>query len=207
MNWSNQCEVSAPLPAANDLPAHPIVDRSLDSTIGADAFDLTSPGPDSEDSHGVIGPYRLLEKIGEGGMGDVFVAEQREPVERLVALKIVKAGMDSREMLKRFDAERQALAVLDHPNIAHIFDAGTSPSGRPYFVMELVEGDPVTDFCDNQGLTTRERLELMVKVCDAIQVNTTRAVIQNAFIYKPAIPNKNIFKSIFYNFCNSFCFI
>jgi WD40 repeat protein/serine/threonine protein kinase len=117
----------------------------------------------------VIGPYKLLEQIGEGGFGLVFVAEQQHPVRRKVALKVIKPGMDSRDVIARFEAERQALALMDHPNIAHVFDAGTTDNGRPYFVMELVKGVPVVDYCDQQRLTARERLELFVSVCQAVQ--------------------------------------
>src|SRR5262245_40902280 len=106
----------------------------------------------------MIGPYRLMETIGEGGFGLVFVAEQQQPVRRRVALKIIKPGMDTRDMIARFEAERQALALMDHPNIAKVFDAGTTDSGRPYFVMELVKGIPVIEYCDQQQLTARERL-------------------------------------------------
>ena len=103
----------------------------------------------------IIGRYKLLEEIGEGGMGVVYMAEQREPVRRKVALKIIKPGMDTREVIARFEAERQALAMMDHPNIAKVFDAGETESGRPYFVMELVHGIPITDYCDQNNLTTR----------------------------------------------------
>jgi serine/threonine protein kinase/WD40 repeat protein len=117
----------------------------------------------------VIGPYRLMEVIGEGGFGLVFVAEQQYPVRRKVALKIIKPGMDTREVVARFEAERQALALMDHPNIARVLDAGSTDSGRPYFVMELVKGIPITEYCDQQQLTPRERLELFVSVCQAVQ--------------------------------------
>jgi WD40 repeat protein/serine/threonine protein kinase len=117
----------------------------------------------------VIGPYKLLELIGEGGMGAVWMAEQREPVQRKVALKIIKAGMDSREVIARFEAERQALALMDHPSIARVFDGGTTDSGRPYFVMELVKGTPITQYCDEHRLTPRQRLGLFVPVCQALQ--------------------------------------
>ena len=103
----------------------------------------------------VIGPYKLLQPIGEGGMGTVYMAEQTAPVRRLVALKVIKAGMDSRQVLARFEAERQALALMDHPNIAKVLDAGTTDAGRPYFVMELVKGVPITRFCDEHRLSTR----------------------------------------------------
>ena len=110
-----------------------------------------------------------MEQIGEGGFGLVFVAEQQQPVRRKVALKIIKPGMDTRDVIARFEAERQALALMDHPNIAQVFDAGTTESGRPYFVMELVRGIPIVDYCDQQQLTARERLELFLSVCQAVQ--------------------------------------
>src|SRR5947208_2882787 len=113
--------------------------------------------------------YKLLEQIGEGGCGIVYVAEQEEPVRRRVALKVIKLGMDTKQVIARFDAERQALALMDHPNIAKVLDAGATESGRPYFVMELVHGIKITDFCDQNNLSTRERLELFVRVCSAVQ--------------------------------------
>ena len=125
----------------------------------------------------VIGPYKLLQKIGGGGMGTVFMAEQEEPVRRMVALKIIKPGMDSREVIARFEAERQALALMDHPNIAKILDAGTTASGRPYFVMELVKGVPITQFSDEHQLTPRERLALFVPVCQAVQHAHQKGII------------------------------
>ena len=117
----------------------------------------------------VIGPYKLLEQIGEGGFGLVFLAEQTQPVRRRVAVKILKPGMDTRQVVARFEAERQALALMDHPNIAKVLDAGETGSGRPHFVMELVKGVSITDYCDQNRLTTRERLELFVHVCQAVQ--------------------------------------
>ena len=117
----------------------------------------------------VIGPYKLLQQIGEGGMGVVWMAEQTQPVQRKVALKVIKPGMDSRQVIARFEAERQALAMMDHVNIARVLDAGTTESGLPYFVMELVHGVPITQYCDDIHLTPRERLELFVPVCQAIQ--------------------------------------
>ena len=117
----------------------------------------------------VIGPYKLLEQIGEGGMGTVYMARQTEPVRRLVALKIIKPGMDSRQVIARFEAERQALALMEHPHIAHVFDGGTTTSGRPYFVMELVKGVPLTKYCDEHRLTPKDRLALFIPVCQAIQ--------------------------------------
>ncbi|HMO15527.1 MAG TPA: protein kinase [Pirellulaceae bacterium] len=124
-----------------------------------------------------IGPYRLLEKIGEGGFGDVFVAEQIEPVERKVAIKIIKPGMDSREVVARFAAERQALAMMDHPNIARVFDAGTTPRGLPYFVMELVRGMNIVKYCDTAKLPIEKRLSLFVDTCKAIQHAHQKGII------------------------------
>ena len=121
-----------------------------------------------------VGPYKILQPLGEGGMGTVFLAEQGEPVRRRVALKHIKPGMDSAQVIARFAAERQALAILDHPNIAKVFDAGATESGRPYFVMELVKGMPITEYCDRNKLTPRQRLELFIPVCRAIQHATRR---------------------------------
>jgi tetratricopeptide (TPR) repeat protein len=124
-----------------------------------------------------IGRYQLLQQIGEGGFGVVFMAEQQEPVKRKVALKIIKAGMDTREIIARFEAERQALALMDHPNIAQVLDGGAATNGRPYFVMELVRGIPITQYCDKANLSTHERLELFIKVCRAIQHAHQKGVI------------------------------
>ena len=112
-----------------------------------------------------IGRYRLLQPIGEGGMGSVWMAEQEEPVRRRVALKVIKLGMDTKEVIARFEAERQALALMDHPNIAKVLDGGATETGRPYFVMELVRGTRITEFCDQNRLPTRERLDLFIQVC------------------------------------------
>jgi serine/threonine protein kinase/tetratricopeptide (TPR) repeat protein len=125
----------------------------------------------------VIGPYKLLQPIGEGGMGIVFMAEQSEPVRRKVALKIIKPGMDSRQVVARFEAERQALALMDHPNIARVHDAGTTEDGRPYFVMELVRGVPITRYSDQRRLTVRQRLELFIPVCQAVQHAHQKGII------------------------------
>ncbi len=124
-----------------------------------------------------IGPYKLLQRIGEGGMGAVYMAEQEKPVRRRVALKIIKPGMDSEQVVARFEAERQALAMMDHPSIARVFDAGTTETGRPFFVMELVKGIPITEYCDQARLSTRERLELFVAVCQAIQHAHQKGII------------------------------
>jgi serine/threonine protein kinase/WD40 repeat protein len=133
--------------------------------------------PTDERPGTILGPYKLLHEIGEGGMGTVWMAEQTKPVKRRVALKVIKPGMDSRQVLARFEAERQALALMDHPNIAKVLDAGATENSRPYFVMELVKGQPVTEFCDKNLLTTQERLDLFVSVCNAIQHAHQKGVI------------------------------
>ena len=134
-------------------------------------------GPPDERPGTVIGPYKLLEQIGEGGFGVVFMAEQTQPVRRKVALKVLKPGMDTRQVVARFEAERQALAIMDHPNIAKVFDGGATGSGRPYFVMELVKGVPITEYCDQNHLTPRQRLELFVPVCQAVQHAHQKGII------------------------------
>ena len=126
----------------------------------------------------VIGRYKLLEPIGEGGYGVVFMAEQTSPVVRKVALKIIKSGMDTRQVIARFEAERQALALMDHPNIAKVFDAGTTDTGRPYFVMELVKGVPITKYCDAHHLEPRQRLELFMQVCQAVHLSQCSCQLQ-----------------------------
>jgi serine/threonine protein kinase/Flp pilus assembly protein TadD len=133
--------------------------------------------PISERPGTVIGPYKLLEQIGEGGFGVVFMAEQQQPLRRKVALKVLKPGMDTRQVVARFEAERQALALMDHPHIAHVFDGGATASGRPYFVMELVRGIPITAFCDQNHLGVRERLGLFVSVCQAVQHAHQKGII------------------------------
>ncbi|MHC4629360.1 MAG: serine/threonine protein kinase, partial [Planctomycetota bacterium] len=125
----------------------------------------------------VIGRYKLLEKIGEGGFGAVWAAAQKKPVRRRVALKIIKLGMDTREVIARFEAERQALAMMDHPNIAKVLDAGSTNTGRPYFVMELVRGIPITEYCDQAKLSVQHRLGLFIKVCNAVQHAHQKGVI------------------------------
>src|SRR5262245_49833557 len=125
----------------------------------------------------VIGPYTLREQIGECGMGVVYVAEQNQPVRRKVALKVIKPGMDTKQVIARFEAERQALAMMDHPNIARVFDGGVTESGRPYLVMELVRGIPITDYCDREQLSIPERLELFVLVCRAVQHAHQKGII------------------------------
>jgi eukaryotic-like serine/threonine-protein kinase len=165
-------------------------------------IDATIDRPIAEAPGTVIGPYKLLQQIGEGGMGVVFMAEQTEPIQRTVALKIIKPGMDSRQVIARFDAERQAVAMMDHPNIARVLDAGTTDSpplppgegrgegaltsdlrsltsaaGRPYFVMDLVKGVPITEYCDQQHLAVRQRLELFSAVCQAVQHAHQKGII------------------------------
>ena len=133
--------------------------------------------PISERPGSVVGPYKLLQKLGEGGMGAVYMAEQEKPVRRMVALKIIKPGMDSRQVIARFEAERQALAMMDHHHIAKVLDAGTTDTGRPYFAMELVKGVPITEYCDKNKLTPRERLEMFIPVCQAIQHAHQKGII------------------------------
>ena len=143
----------------------------------APAVNATLPLPLTEQSGDRIGRYKLLEQIGEGGFGVVWMAEQEEPVRRRVALKIIKLGMDTKEVVARFEAERQALAMMDHLNIARVFDGGATDTGRPYFVMELVKGIPITDYCDVNKLATRERLALFMQVCQAVQHAHQKGVI------------------------------
>src|ERR1700719_3795628 len=141
---------------------------------GAELTQAMSP---EETAGTVIGRYHLRQKIGEGGMGEVWLAEQKEPVRRRVAIKLIKAGMDTREVVARFESERQALALMDHPSIAKVFDAGSTPQGAPYFVMEYVAGVPITTYCDNHRLSTRDRLELFVHVCEGVQHAHQKAII------------------------------
>jgi serine/threonine protein kinase/tetratricopeptide (TPR) repeat protein len=150
--------------------------RFLETPAVGPAIDF-GEGPAPEGSCAIIGPYKLLEPIGEGGMGVVYMAEQTHPVRRKVALKIIKPGMDTRQVIARFEAERQALALMDHPNIARVLDAGATESGRPYFVMELVRGVPITDYCDRSKLPVPERLNLFVQVCQAVQHAHQRGII------------------------------
>jgi serine/threonine protein kinase/tetratricopeptide (TPR) repeat protein len=152
-------------PAASGAPAD-----SPTQTLRSEVKDISAGAL-------IGGKYRLLEELGSGGMGVVYLAEQVEPVRRRVALKIIKLGMDTRQVVARFETERQALAVMDHPNIAKVFDAGATETGRPYFVMELARGIPITDYCDKHKLSTRERLELFVAVCQAVQHAHQKGVI------------------------------
>jgi tetratricopeptide (TPR) repeat protein len=139
--------------------------------------ETVTQAPATEQPGTVIGPYKLIEQIGEGGMGTVWMAQQTEPVKRLVAVKLIKAGMDSKTVIARFEAERQALALMDHPNIARVLDGGTTGASRPYFVMDLVKGVPITKYCDEHRLTPRQRLELFVPVCQAVQHAHQKGII------------------------------
>jgi serine/threonine protein kinase/tetratricopeptide (TPR) repeat protein len=168
-----------------DLEVRRRVERLLRAVSEAGSF-LETPAQDpsptvdqpiAETPGTQIGPYKLLEQIGEGGMGSVWMAQQSEPVRRLVAVKLIKAGMDSRQVIARFEAERQALALMDHANIARVLDAGTTSPGRPYFVMDLVKGVPITKYCDEHHLTPRQRLELFIPVCQAIQHAHQKGII------------------------------
>jgi serine/threonine protein kinase/Tfp pilus assembly protein PilF len=157
------------------LETHAGAGKSLDGP--GMAYAPTVDQPITEKPGTQIGPYKLLQEIGEGGMGVVYMADQTAPVERRVALKIIKPGMDTRQVIARFEAERQALAMMDHPNIAKVLDGGTTESGRPYFVMELVTGIPISKFCDQRHLTPRERLDLFIPVCQAVQHAHQKGVI------------------------------
>jgi serine/threonine protein kinase len=144
------------------------------SDAAADVFGSDLP---FEEVGASIGPYKLLEQIGEGGMGVVYMAAQQTPVKRKVAIKVIKPGMDTKQVIARFEAERPALALMDHPNIARVVDAGATESGRPYFVMELVRGIPLTDYCQREALGLEQRLALFVDVCHAVQHAHLRGII------------------------------
>ncbi len=172
------------LACQNDPALRKRIERLLAQHDHAGAFLEVSPQAMGENFEAlaerpgsVVGSCKILERIGEGGFGNVFLAEQMQPVRRKVALKILKPGMDSHQVVARFEMERQALALMDHPNIAKVFDGGTTPCGRPYFVMELIRGMPITDFCDQYHLTPRQRLELFVTVCQAIQHAHQKGII------------------------------
>jgi serine/threonine protein kinase/tetratricopeptide (TPR) repeat protein len=168
------------------LDAHLVAGRFLDgasppntpgSSAGRGAFPADGEPGQTESAGDHIGRYKLLQRIGEGGFGEVWMAEQTEPVVRRVALKVIKAGMDTRQVIARFEAERQALAMMDHPGIALVLDAGATQRGRPFFVMELVRGDPVTQYCDGQRLSVRHRLELFRDICYAVQHAHQKGII------------------------------
>src|SRR5204862_4355850 len=160
------------------LAAHAQTEGALaEAPPGAATMKLEFTDPPDETVGQKIGRYKILEKVGEGGCGVVYVAEQTEPVRRRVALKVIKPGMDTRQVVARFEAERQALAMMDHPNIAKVLDAGTTENGRPYFVMELVRGIRITDYCDQNHLDTNQRLELFIQVCHAVQHAHQKGII------------------------------
>ena len=174
----------------NLLAAHATADKFFDNQESALSwfendvqFTASTPRlkeetlPGGEQPGACIGHYKLVQKIGEGGCGIVYMAEQEEPVRRQVALKVIKLGMDTKSVIARFAAERQALASMEHPNIAHVFDAGATVTGRPYFVMELVRGTKITEFCDQNHLDTRQRLDLFLQICQAIQHAHQKGII------------------------------
>lgn len=159
--------------------------RDPDATVNSSAAFGISPLSGAINTKPIsIGPYRLSRRLGEGGMGQVWLAEQTEPVRRTVALKLIRVGMYDDSMLRRFQSERQSLAIMDHPSIAKVFDAGATPDGQPYFVMEYVPGVPITNYCDQKRLKIRDRLELMVKVCEGVQHAHQKAIIHRDL--KPA---------------------
>lgn len=153
-----------------------LLDRAAPA-LSAAGFAPTVSKVDREQPGSVIGPYRIREQIGEGGMGVVYVAEQEKPLRRKVALKVIKPGMDSKSVLARFDAERNALALMNHPNIAKVLDAGTTDLGHPFFVMELIQGTPITEYCDHEKLSIAQRLELFTQICNAVQHAHQKGVI------------------------------
>ena len=183
----NTTEAERPALLDRECAGNPALRDRIEARLAADAtnafrvgslpstVDHTSP----TDLEGTVlaGKYKLLEPIGEGGMGTVWLAQQSEPVKRRVAVKLIKRGMDSRQVIARFEAERQALAMMDHPNIAKVFDGGLTVDGRPFFVMELVKGKPITEFCDHRKLSPQQRLELFVPVCQAIQHAHQKGII------------------------------
>jgi serine/threonine protein kinase/WD40 repeat protein len=164
-------------PIQPPAPGDPVGSRAGASSDEEATLTRVGEAKVAEEYGSTIGRYKLLEKLGEGGFGSVWAAEQREPVRRRVALKIIKLGMDTRQVVARFEAERQALALMEHPNIAKVLDAGATDTGRPYFVMELVKGVPITRYCDEETLTTKERLDLFIKVCQAIQHAHQKGII------------------------------
>jgi len=182
------------------LAAHAKEGRFLLDSPPPGLGDTRCQSPIAEQPGTQVGRYRLLQWIGEGGFGAVYMAEQEEPVRRKVALKIIKLGMDTKQVIARFEAERQALAMMDHPHIAKVLDAGSTETGRPYFVMELVRGDPITEYCDGNRLTTKERLKLVVDVCHAVQHAHQKGIIHRDIkptnVMVTAIDNKPVPKVI-----------
>ncbi|MGH7176641.1 MAG: serine/threonine protein kinase, partial [Tepidisphaeraceae bacterium] len=160
-----------------DSTQNPLVPASGMSGVYVDDTSISTSTPSSDQLPRFIGPYRILQALGQGGMGEVYKAEQRQPIRRFVALKLIKLGMDTKEVIARFETERQALALMNHPNVARVFDGGVSESGRPYFVMEFVHGEPITDFCDRHNLTVQQRLELFIQACEAVQHAHQKAIL------------------------------
>lgn len=171
-NYCAQCLLGLGLAKASKDP-----DPEADQPANAETRSTSRDAPILEKPGDRIGHYRLLEEIGHGGCGVVYMAEQEEPVRRRVALKVIKLGMDTKQVVARFEAERQALALMDHSNIAKVLDAGATETGRPYFVMELVGGIKITDYCNQNNLTTRRRLDLFIQVCRAVQHAHQKGVI------------------------------
>jgi eukaryotic-like serine/threonine-protein kinase len=167
-----QAEADTFLDRSPAQPPRPLAGVDSLPTVSDGRGLIQGEGPGSR-----VGRYKILQQIGEGGCGTVFMAEQEEPVRRRVALKVIKLGMDTKSVVARFEAERQALAMMDHPNIAKVLDAGSTESGRPFFVMELVRGVPITRYCDDNKLSTRQRLDLFIHVCQAIQHAHQKGVI------------------------------
>ena len=175
MNTCSECGTELPA-GSSRLGVCPkcLLGLGVDKAEGPTTVTLSSPEVQAGQW---FGTYRVVRLLGEGGMGIVFLAEQEEPIRRRVALKVIKLGMDTRELIARFESERQALALMDHPNIARVFDAGVSQGGRPYFVMEYVAGVPITRYCDAHQLTNRQRLELFRPVCMAIHHAHQKSII------------------------------
>src|SRR4051794_9612627 len=170
----------APLNARHEPHASPPPGRDRSDGENGDSPDRLDTQPDvrpPRQEPTFIGPYRVLQRVGEGGMGIVYRCEQRDPVRRTVAVKVIKVGMDTREVIARFDAERQALSLMNHPNVARALDAGVSEPGRPYFAMEYVAGVPLTRYCDDNRLSTSDRLALFIPVCQAVQHAHQKGII------------------------------
>jgi serine/threonine protein kinase len=184
-NRCSQCGVGLPSRDRHGLCPKCLLAAAFELPQAAEPMQESAAKRSAEqDSHERIGRYKLLQQIGEGGCGVVYMAEQEEPVRRRVALKVIKLGMDTREIIARFEAERQALALMDHVNIAKVLDAGATETGRPFFVMELVRGVPIIRYCDENRLNTHQRLELFVQVCQAIQHAHQKGIIHRDI--KPA---------------------
>src|SRR5580698_7115113 len=161
------------VPPPNSTPKNAGASADPSDAFESDAAPMDFATPDQ----GSIGPYRLIRKLGEGGMGEVWLAEQSAPVKRQVALKIIKAARYDKSALIRFDLERQALAIMDHPAIAKVFDAGSTPEGQPYFAMEYVPGLPITEYCDEKHLSPSERMLIFIQVCEGVQHAHQKAII------------------------------